>query len=87
LVQIKETHEYPKLEDIPHQDVLNFLPFDVVKKYVNDKKKKPDNDEIITEAYKYENYDATFCETEQAESAGRFHGFVKGAKWMRDREE
>ena len=45
----------------------------------------PSDEEVLIEAKGYENYNKFMNELESIQSSSRFHGFMTGAKWMRDK--
>lgn len=44
----------------------------------------PSEDDIYSEARRYENYTKEMNELEAVQSASRYHGFMQGANWVKE---
>jgi hypothetical protein len=58
---------------------------EVVKSYTANEIQLPSEKEIILEAKRYEGYEESMDELRAEQASSRYHGFIKGVKWIKER--
>jgi hypothetical protein len=58
---------------------------EVVNFYTANEIQLPSEKEIILEAKRYEGYEESMDELRAEQASSRYHGFIKGVKWIKER--
>lgn len=85
IIQMQEAHSGRAFDTHMALNELAKEAKEVVNFYTANEIQLPSEKEIILEAKRYEGYEESMDELRAEQASSRYHGFIKGVKWIKER--
>jgi len=85
IIQMQEAHSGRAFDAHMALNTLAKEAKEVVNFYTANEIQLPSEKEIILEAKRYEGYEESMDELRAEQASSRYHGFIKGVKWIKER--